>query len=274
MTDESTYPLSQDLVVVGLVKDNYDPLADEGFEGQEPDDSLEIIGYIGDPSKLAPKSVAPPVPERTPREKIDDLLSNMIPLKRCLLSIMEFCKEPKDFAQLGVFVSEMQAKKRTIYNTTEFCLMLESAEALSKITEDGTPYDDVQVEPVEVERDGQVFLEPGNPPPVFWQTTEAGLQVLEEDDPVRALQGIFEDEAEYESVFIQILELCDQEGGVSINEIREKVNKNPVLSYPLKAAQFFLDYLDRNAAVVWDNNWRITAVGRQALELLRAKGDA
>jgi hypothetical protein len=279
MTNESTHPLNQDLVVIDPGADRYDPLADDNFDEQKLDDSLEVIGYIGDPSALAPKTEIPPVPEKTPREKIDDLLSNMIPCKRYLLSIMEFCKEPRDFAQLDTFVSELQTKRTTIYHTAEFCLMLENAEALSKIVEDGTPYDEIEIEPVEVERDGQVFLEPGSPPPVFWRTTEAGLQVLEEDDPITILQKIFEDEAEYTSVFLQILELCDQDGGISISDMRDTVDKNPVLDFPRKATPFFLDYLDRNAAVVWDNNWKITSVGKQALELLRleplrAEGDA
>jgi len=273
MTDENTHHLNQDLAVVDLGGDDYDPLADGSFEEQEFDDSLEVIGYVGDPSKLASKSEMPPAPEKTPREKIDDLFSNMIPFKRYLLGIMEFCEEPRDFVQLEIFVSEMQAKRRTIYTTVDFCLMLENAEALLEITEDGTPYDEARVEPVEVERDGQVFLEPGTSPPVFWQTTEAGSQVLKEDNPIKALQEIFENEAQYKSVFLLILELCNQDGGVPINEIKEKVNKDPVLEYPRKTAPFFLDYLDRNGAVIWDDNWRITPVGTQALELLRAEGD-
>jgi hypothetical protein len=274
MVKMSTHQLAQDLVVTDLGENTYDPLAAGSFDEQAFDNSLETVEYIGNPEALAPRSVVPPAPEKTPREKIDDLFSRMIPFKRYLLSIMEFCGEPKDFAQLETFVSEMQAKRRTIYTTSDFCLMLEKSEALLKITEDGIPYDDIQIEPVEVERDGQVFLEPSSPPPVFWQTTEAGSQVLEADNPIKALQGVFEDEEQYISVFLQILELCDRDGGISINEIKEKVNKNPVLDYPRKAAPYFLDYLDRNGAVTWDDNWRITAVGKQALELLLAEGDA
>jgi hypothetical protein len=274
MANENMRQLNQDLIVVDLGEDNYDPLADDNSEGQEFDGSLETVGYVGDPGALAPKAAMPPAPEKTPREKIDDLFSNMIPFKRYLLSIMEFCAKPRDFVELDIFVSELQARRRTVYTTVDFCLMLENAGALSGITEDGTPYDEVRVEPVEVERDGQVFLEPGSPPPLFWQTAEAGLQALEEDNPIKALQGIFEDEAKYRGVFLQILELCDREGGVSINEIKEKVNKDPVLEFPRKAAQFFLDYLDRNGAVIWESNWRITSVGTQALEFLRTEGDA
>jgi hypothetical protein len=274
MTNKSMQQPNQDLVVISLGEDDYDPLSDDGFEGQGLDESFEVIGYVGDPGERAPKAVVPPVPEKTSREKIDELFSNMIPYKRYLLSIMGFCEEPRDFAQLDAFVSELRAKRRTIYDTTGFCLMLERAGALSKATEDGTPYDEARAEPVEVERDGQVFLEPGSPPPVFWQTTEAGQQVLEEDSPIKALQEIFEDEAEYGSVFMQILELCGQDDGISINDMKDTVNKNPVLSYPRKTAQFFLDYLDRNGAVTWDNNWRITSVGKQALGLLRAGGTA
>ncbi|MDR1422858.1 MAG: hypothetical protein LBI64_08370 [Coriobacteriales bacterium] len=274
MIDETVHQLSQDLAVVDPSEDNYDPLADISPEEQGLDDSLEAIGYIGNPGKLASKSEVPPALEKSPREKIDALFSNMLPFKRYLLSIMEFCREPRDFVQLDDFVSELQAKRRTIYSTVEFCLMLEDVGALSEITEDGAPYDETRAEPVEVERDGQVFLEPGDPPPLFWQITEAGSQVLKEDDPLKALQKIFEDEAPYKSVFLQILELCGQNGGVSINEIKEKANTNPVLERPRKTVQFFLDYLDRNNAVIWDDNWKISSVGKQALELLRTEVEA
>lgn len=273
MANENAHQLNQDLVVVDQDYDSYDPLIDDNYTNRDIDDPYEVIGYVGDPAALAPKSVVAPVPEKTPREKIDELFSKMIPFKRYLLSIMEFCKEPQDYAQLDSFICELQAKRRTIFTTVDFCLMLEKAQAISQITEDGTPYDEVKVEPVEVEKDGKVFLEPGSPPPLFWKTTKAGLQVLEEDDPIKALQEIFADEAKFESVFLEVLELCDKDGGSSIIEIKEQANKNPVLNYPQKEAQFFLDYLDRNGAVIWDNNWKTTSIGKRALELLRTKGD-
>ena len=272
MADESTQRYNQDLVVLDAGGDDYDPLAEDSPGRRDPGNPLAAAGYVGDPGALAPRSVVPPAPEKTPREKIDILFSMMIPFKRYLLAIMEFCKEPKDFAELDTFITELQSKRRTIYSTVDFCMMLEDAEAISKVTEEGTPYEEVKVEPVEVERDGQVFLEPGAPPPIFWQLTEGGFQVLEEDDPLRALQAVFEDQAEFKSVYLQVLELCDQEGGISINDMKEIANKNTTMHYPSKTALYFLDFLDRNAAVIWDKKWKTTSVGKQALELLRSEG--
>ncbi|MDR1083022.1 MAG: hypothetical protein LBL27_04035 [Coriobacteriales bacterium] len=212
------------------------------------------------------------MPVQAPSEKIKDLLDNMIPLKRNFLSILEFCKEPKNYGQLDEFVAEMQSNRRTVYTAANYCQMLVAAEALLKITEDGTPFDEVSIEPVEVKRDGQVFVEPGTPPPAFWRTTEAGCRAIEDDKPIEALRNIFEKEIRYLGVFQQILELCDQEGGISIAEIKQVVNQDPVLEYPAKTAQFFMDYLDRNGALLWDKNWKITALGREALAFLHAKG--
>jgi len=272
MADERARPLNQDLVVLDAGGDDYDPLAEDSPGRRDPVDPLAAAGYVGDPGALAPRSVVPPEPEKTPREKIDILFSMMIPFKRYLLAIMEFCKEPKDFAALDTFITDLQSKRRTIYSTVDFCMMLEDAEAISKVTEEGAPYEEVKVEPVEVERDGQVFLEPGAPPPIFWQATEGALHVLEEDDPLKALQAIFEDQAEFKSVYLQVLELCDEEGGISINDMKETANKNTAMHYPSKTALYFLDFLDRNAAVEWDKKWKTTPVGKQALELLRSEG--
>ena len=271
MMNESSRIINQGLAVVDFTEDDYDPLADEEFEEQETENSLEAIGYVGDPWELAPKSVVPPAPKKTPCEKINDLFANMIPFKRYLLSILEFCINPRDFVELDDFVTELQSKRRTIYSTVDFCIMLENVEALSMVTEEGDLYDAAQVEPVEVERDGQVYIEASNPPPVFWKITEAGLQTLEEDNPIKALQEVFKKEAKYKSVFLQILEICDQDVDVSINELKDTVDKNPVLEFPHKTTLFFLDYLDRNGAVIWDRAWKTTTVGKQALELLRAE---
>ena len=249
----------------------FDPLADDSFD-HSLDNVLKAEGYVGDPSLIAPKSVVPPAPELTPVEKIEELFKKMIPFKRYLLSILDFCRETKGFEELDVFVEDLQSHRRTVYSTGEFCMMLEEAEGLEKITEDGTPYEDVPVEPVEVEVDGKVYLEPGEPPTPYWRTTEGGLEVLGEDNPIKVLQEVFEREAQYKSAFVQILELCSGEGS-SITVLREKVNANPVLHYPQKAVNYFLDFLDRNAAVEWDGTWKITAIGERVLELLRAEGE-
>ena len=58
--------------------------------------------------------------------------------------------------------------------------------------------------------------------------------------------------------------MCDGDGS-SINQIKQQVNSNPILEYPKKTAQFFMDYLDRNGAIGWDGAWKITEIGRALL---------
>lgn len=273
MTNGNTHQLSQDLVVIEEESYEFDPLTDDSFD-KSLDNVLQSEGYVGDPSELAPKSQLPVVPEKTPREKIKDLFAEMIPFKRYLLSILEYCVEAKEFSLVDAFVTELQSKRKTIYTAYEFCAMLERAGAIDKVTAEGTPYEDVTVEPVEVERDGQYFLEPGTPPAVYWVVTEAGAEALEEDNPLKALEEIFGTHAQYTGVYKQALELCDQEGGASIQTLSNVVNQNPALHYPNKTVQYFLDYLDRNGAIIWDENWMTTAVGKQALELLHEREEA
>jgi hypothetical protein len=253
--------------------EEYEPLAEDEDGERDAEEIAETFGYIGNPESLAPQSEVPPASPQTPAERIGDLFAAMIPLRRNFLSILEFCEEPKSYGQLDDFVVEMQANRRTVYIAANYCQMLTAVEALVKVTEEGTPFDEIQVEPMEVQRDGQTFIEPGTPPPAFWRTTEAGHRALQDDQPMESLRSIFEREARYRSVFLQILQLCDREGGVSIVEIKQTVNRDPVLEYPAKTAQFFMDYLDRNGALVWERNWKTTALGKRALGFLEAEGE-
>lgn len=263
--------IDQGIDFIDDIADEYDALfeADEEEE-KDSEEIAETFGYIGNPEELAPQSEIDAPIFQSPRERIDYLFENMPPFKRNFIRLLEFCQEPRSIGEIDGLVSEFQSSRLTVYNATSYCQMLEGVGALAKITEEGVPYEEVDFTPIEVERDGQKFIEASIPPPVFWQTTEDGLLVLAEDDPVGSLQNIFFEQEKYKNVFVEILELCKEPEGISINEIKKKVNRNPVLEHPAKTAQFFMEYLDRNGALAWDKGWRITTIGEKALELLKA----
>lgn len=264
MVDKTTGAFSEDDDLLFTEADGYDPLFEE--EEKDADEIAETFGYIGDPAELAPRTELEEVPLAPASERIEALFENMLPYKRSFLEFLDFCKEPRGEVDVQVFIDGLRAKRKSVYTGEMICEMLERAGALEKLTETGLPYQDVEPQLEEVEEDGVVKLRPVPAPPAQWRTTFAGLEALEKDDPTGVLREIIAEHERFTSVFREILELCAQEGGVSINDLKAQVNQNPVLEYPRKSAQYFMDYLDRNGAIAWSGSaWVITSVGEQIL---------
>ena len=155
-----------------------------------------------------------------------------------------------------------------MYGVQGYVRMLERCGALERVTFDGAPYDQVEIEPVEVERDGCVFLEPGEPPALYVRAVPEALEVLDGEEPLDKLTALFEEEAGYRHIYKRILELCATEGGASIGALHAGVNDDPALVEPRRLAPFFVDKLDRAGAVEWVDAWKVTEVGAQALAML------
>lgn len=260
-------PLDDDL---DLFEDgcDYDPL--DEVEEKDADEKAETFGYKGSPDEV--EQTAPVTKQQVPaRERIERLFADMPPFKRWFITILDACRTAQAAPQIEELVNGLVRKRQCVYSAASFCTMLEEAGALEKLTVDGTPYEEVEPQLVEVEEDGKKFLRPTPPPEVMWKTTPAGLDALADDNPLGELEYIVdEQEQAYAGVFQEILGMCDGDGS-SIDQIKRQVNSNPALDYPKKTAQFFMDYLDRNGAIEWDGTWKITEVGRNLLEHLEGK---
>ena len=264
MTDRMTTDATLDDLAIFGDDCAYDPL--EVVEEKDADEIAETFGYRGSPEE-AEQSAEHAKSQLGVRERIERLFEDMPPYRRWLISIMAACREPQTAQGLEGVVEGLKSRRRSVYGTANFCAMLEEAGALERLTLDGRPYEEVQPQLVEVEEDGRRFLRPVPAPEAMWRTTPEALEVLDADDPLDDLLRIVDEESAYSGVFQEILQMCDGDGS-SINQIKEQVNANPVLEYPKKTAQFFMDYLDRNGAIVWDGAWKMTEVGRSLLDRL------
>lgn len=245
---------------------DYDPLEVE--EEKDADEKAETFGYIGAPDEAAAAQKAD-VQEIPARERIARLFDNMPPYKRWFVDIMQACREPQRAEAIENMVEGLRAKKHCVFNAASFRAMLEEAGALEKLTLDGQPYGEVEPKLEEVEEDGRKYLRPTQPPEAMWRTTAEGLEAVQANDPLDALTEIVAEQGEYVAVFMEILGMCDGDGA-SIDEIKAQVNSNPVLEFPKKTAQFFMDYLDRNGAIEWGGAWKTTEVGRRLLRRLES----
>ena len=247
---------------------DYDPLDIE--EEKDADEKAETFGYIGTPEEAVESAQGEEAREIPARERIEQLFEDMPPYKRWLIDILQACREAKRAEDIENVVEGLRAKRHCVFNAASFRTMLEEAGALEKLTLGGEPYGEVEPKLEEVEEDGKKYLRPTQPPEAMWKTTPEGLEAIEANDPLDALIQITDEQADYTDVFAEILGMCEGDGA-SINEIKMQVNTNPVLEYPKKTAQFFMDYLDRNDAIEWDGAWKTTEVGRKLLERLEKK---
>ncbi len=248
----------------------YDPLEDTEDDTEDDEDLAVPPGYVGDPAELAPKSEVDEKPPETPQEKLEHFFEDMLPYKRNFLAVMDYCQEARSTDQVDAFVKTLPTQRNSVFATASLCQMLAKAGALEKINEDGTPYQEEAAEPETVEdEDGNSYLKPATPVMAFWQITEAGSEYLEQDNPLDDLRQIIAEQERYRPIFRDILSICNTDEGLGINDIKDQINDDPILADPPKTAQFFMDYLERNGALVWDKTWKTTDTGKELLAILQ-----
>lgn len=97
-----------------------------------------------------------------------------------------------------------------------------------------------------VEVDGRAFWRPTTPPPVYWQTTEAGATVLAEDDPAARIERLFAKEPEFLPVYKRILLMADTEEGTSMGLMSVAVDTDPAIAENRRFyVQHFVESLER-----------------------------
>ena len=265
---------------------DYEP--DEGFVppselagAMDEDDGMVSDGFGGVPlSVVSPRqateagdgpSEPDPEPDETPVERVGRLFDGMPPHRVTLAGILDLCDQPTPYETIASFVRKSAGNRPTVFAAETYTRMLVDVGALEKVTEDGTPYAEVDLGPVEVERDGQRYLEVVDPPEEFWRATDAGLEAAAPYRPQDAIKRLFADKACFAPAFEQLLEMCAREGGASIGEMRSAVNGSPVLTEKGKTAQFLIDYLERSGALVYDKAWVVTEAGAAALNMLKER---
>ncbi len=207
---------------------------------------------------------------RPAEDRTHELFEQMNPHRLALLSILDAAREPVLNADLAEKVTNLYARKFSVYTPENLCRMLEVAGAIDRVTEDGQPYDLQTPQPKIVNIDGEDYYEPTYPSEVYWQTSAAGLAVLEGNKPLERLEGIFAREAEFLSIYKHTLTLAARESGMKMAELSAAEDSNPLIAKPRKYfVQHFVEELERCEAIQWaDGAWRITAVGREGLEKL------
>lgn len=208
------------------------------------------------------------VDERPADERTDELLTTMAPRRAVLLAILAQCREAQPVAAVNAHVDDLQKHNFSVYSAANLCTLLERAGALERVTADGEPAEQVDLEPQTVVVDGVEYLEAREPLETFWRTTEAGLRALEADKPLERLRELLEQDAAYEDIYARILTLCAAEGGATTSSINDAVDHDPLVQQPRLYGPHFVDRLEKCGALIWQSTWVTTEVGRAALTWL------
>lgn len=255
--------------------------------GEEPT-TMDEVG--NDPGIFLPNTEGrteflPPDPDRVPQmpavdqatpeyaarpaeERIRELFNNMNPHRRVLYGVLRALREPVGNDQVGSVIDALRAHKFSVYSTSNICTMLETAGAVRRVLEDGTPYEDFKPEPKIVVEDGVEYWQAVPAPMPYWQITEAGQAQLDSYHPIEKLEATFAEEAEYLTLYKRVLTLCAADEGVSMKQMSAAVDSDPLVATEPRNyfVQHFVEALERGEAVAWNGKaWKITEVGRQAL---------
>ncbi|WP_080801974.1 hypothetical protein [Arabiibacter massiliensis] len=257
--------------------DEFDPLEDfedEAEEGQA-DEFLATVSPAEDAlaREAAEAPAAPAADERPAEERTADLLKAMAPRRKVLLGILAYCDAPQPVADVNAHVDELQENNFSVYTAANLCTLLERAGALARVTPDGEPAEDIEVEPEVVVVDGVEYLEAREPVQICWVATEAGRDALEADKPLERLRALLEEDAAYQVIYKRILTLCAAEGGAKTPDINAAVDDDPLVQKPRFYAPHFIDKLEKCDALAWKKAWIITEIGQAGLDMLADVAD-
>lgn len=242
--------------------------ADEGYS--EPEYSPAVASNL---MAAAPAvATTSPKDERPPEQRIAELMESMGLRSSTLRKIIAYCEVPRSAAEVNAKTEELQASVYSVFSAANLCALLENAGAIERITEDGTPYDEVVIEPrTVVDENGIEYLEASDAPRVYWISTEAGMDALLADKPVERTRALLLEDAGYIPVYRRILELSAAEGGASMAVLAAAVDSESLMQDRKYTASHFVELLEGSGAVEWRKPWFITDAGLTALREMTAE---
>lgn len=210
--------------------------------------------------------------KRPAEERTRELFGQMRPHRAALLGIIDAARSPLPTDEIKDCVEKRPGNKFSVYSPSNLCTMLEAAGALERVTASGDAYETCTPQPAIVVVDGEGYYTPTRPPKVHWRATEAGLTLVDEDDPLSRTRRLFEREDDLRAIHKRILTMASTAKGASIADLSAKVDGDPLISEPRRFyVQHFVEGLERCGALAWTGSaWIITETGDRALQLLES----
>lgn len=277
---------------VFAIDDDFDPLAETGFEADDDfDPNEEYIAPIPD----ADKSVVPPAVILPPEERIAQLIKGVPGQTFRIIHGIELCvDEPRLAEDIAADLERDFPQRISVYDAMQVLKLLERAGALERVEMEPETNAEVDAVAAEVEAEAAAiaaanvealkdmeafdneddldefageYLTPTPAPPVWYQATEAGLDAITKYASEQTIVNVIAEEPKYLPIYHQVLSMLAEEDGQSMKDLDAAVNADPLLVEPKRFCGYFLDRLDRSGAAEFKaSRWRITPRGASVLE--------
>lgn len=276
---------------VFAIDDDFDPLAETGFEADDDfDPNEEYIAPIPD----ADKSVVPPAVILPPEERIAQLIKGVPGQTFRIIHGIELCTdEPRLAEDIAEDLERDFPQRISVYDAMQVLKLLERAGALERVEmETGAEADEIDTVAANTEAEAAAiaavnaealadmtegeddleefageYLTPTPAPPVWYQATEAGLDAINKYASEQTIVNVIAEEPQYLPIYHQVLTMLAEEDGQSMKDLDAAVNADPLLVSPKRFCGYFLDRLDRSGAAEFKaSRWRITPRGASILE--------
>lgn len=240
----------------------FDPLADDVLAEDEDEGLVDMPVMAEMPAHACKPSVFSKERFASAHEAIEELFKRNPGRKPVFLDIIEFCTEPRTTTEVAEVVAKAQEHNRSVYTPMTLCSILERSGAL--VSEIPETADEV------VEENGVEYLEVKEAPDATWTSTDAALEVLADHREGGGLRSLIRtEEPQYRTVYERLLRFCAEEPRTK-PAIDALIDDDPLVQNPRRYSNHFIELLESREALVWQQGWVTTELGRRYLDELGA----
>ncbi len=193
-------------------------------------------------------------------ERTRRLLEDMPGRRRAVVALLAYLCEARTPEEARAEIARIQAHDASAYSAGSYCMLLEEAGSIERLAIDGAIWPDVRQSPEVVEEDGGRFYKPGPKLAFMWKVTQAGAQVLRENEPDVLIGDLMEADGKYRDIYARIMRMCMQQG-CPISVLNDAVDLDPLVQEPPLKASHFVERLEKAGALAWDGLWTTTDAG-------------
>ena len=197
-------------------------------------------------------------------ERTRRLLEDMPGRRRAVVALLAYLCEARTPEEARAEIARIQAHDASAYSAGSYCMLLEEAGSIERLAIDGAIWPDVRQSPEVVEEDGGRFYKPGPKLAFMWKVTQAGAQVLRENEPDVLIGDLMEADGKYRDIYARIMRMCMQQG-CPISVLNDAVDLDPLVQEPPLKASHFVERLEKAGALAWDGLWTTTDAGIDCL---------
>jgi hypothetical protein len=211
------------------------------------------------------------VPDVRPADvKIADLYETMPGNRVSLLAVINLCEKPTSETKVREYIDGVQKYSSSVFSGWNLCKLLERAEGIKHVRENGDPYDEESLQPEIIEEDGQKFIQATQPPASYWVSTPEALAFAATQEPSVLFEALIDSDGAYSNVYKYVLEKVANAGaaGVTTKEMADEIDHHSFLQEPRYYASHFVKKLENAGVIAWEGKWVCAPYTSEALEKL------